>query len=80
MHELTFDVKTIKQLSKLPNIVRERIYAKLRASKENPFRYFERLQDRQDYKLRVGNYRVIADIKDNRIYVTIVSHRRNVYE
>ena len=47
-----------------------------------PLRFFERLKGRIDFKLRVGDYRVIADINQDskRIEITEIGHRKNVYE
>ena len=52
------------------------------SAKENPRHFFERLSSRGDYKLRIGDYRVIADIDDNkkRIEITLIGHRKNVYQ
>ncbi len=80
--ELVFDKKTIKEMNKLPKKVKERIFLKLIESKKDPFNFFERLSGRLDYKARVGDYRIIADIKrdKNRIQVLRVGHRKNIYE
>ncbi len=82
MYEVVFDNQAIEFLEKLPREIKERIYRKIESAKENPHRYFERLTEREDYKLRVGDYRVIADIKDNakRIEVTLIGHRSKVYK
>lgn len=61
--------------------IKERIFNKIISTKEKPFRYFERLTNRKEYKLRVGNYRVIADI-DNKfkiIKIRVIMHRKNIY-
>ena len=65
MFEVIFDDKAIDFLTKLPKELRKRIYNKVISTKGNPFRYFERLEGRVDYKLRVGDYRVVADINRN---------------
>lgn len=80
--KLIFDKKALKQLQKLPGQIKKRIFDKLVKSKEDPFRFFERLSGRLDYKLRIGEYRAIADIKQDQrqIQVTKIGHRRNVYE
>ena len=82
MYELIYDPKAIEFLGKLPKEIGKRIFNKIMSAKENPFHFFERLSERTDYKLRVGDYRVIADIsqKHKRINVTFIGHRRNVYE
>jgi len=79
---LLFDEEPLEALAKLPRDIRERIFRRLEKTKENPFHYFQRLAERPDYKLRVGDYRVIADIyaDERRIHVTLIGHRRNVYD
>ena len=81
MYELVFDSKALEFLEKLQTKIRLRISNKIFSSKENPLRFFERLEGRKDYKLRVGDYRVIADINmsEKRIEITHVGHRRNIY-
>jgi mRNA interferase RelE/StbE len=66
-------------LERLPTKLGQRILKKLQASKKNPFFFFERLSVRVEYKLRVGDYRVIADIDKGTIRVLHVGHRKNVY-
>lgn len=81
-YEVIYDRETIDFLKKLDLELRARIFNKVASTKQNPFRYFERLEGREDYKLRVGSYRVIADIfeKSNIIAVTLIGPRGNVYK
>ena len=82
MYQLIFDPEAIDFLNKLPKLLKERIFNKLFLTKENPLRYFDRLSGRQDYKLRVGDYRIIADISQEKkiIEVTLIGHRKNIYK
>jgi mRNA interferase RelE/StbE len=82
MFELCFDGEAINFLNTLPFSIKDRIFNKLVSTKVQPFRFFERLTGRSDYKLRVGDYRVVADIikKDKTIRITIVGHRKNIYK
>ena len=80
MHRIIFDEKATDFLNKLSLEIKKRIYRKLMQTKENPHRYFERLKGRKDYKLRIGDYRAIADINDNRIEVLLIRHRKDVYK
>lgn len=82
MYEVRYDPEAIDFLSKLEKLLKERIFKKIESTKENPLHFFERLAERNDYKLRIGDYRVIADIDNNnkRIQVTLISHRKNVYD
>ncbi len=82
MFELVFDPEAIEFLAKLQKKDKERIFSKIQLTKENPLRFFERLKGREDFKLRVGDHRVIADIDQSvrRIQVTIIGHRKNTYK
>jgi|GEM_PF-1123663 len=79
MHELFLDRTAVKDLAALPLGLRRRIRRKLEASKKRPHRYFLRLRGKQTYRLRVGAYRIFADIDDTIIFVTAVKHRRDAY-
>lgn len=80
--QIIFDPEAIDFLQSLPNELKERIFNKIRSTKENPFHFFERLEGRLDYKLRIGDYRAIADIieSEQRIEITRVGHRKNIYK
>jgi mRNA interferase RelE/StbE len=82
MYELIFDEEAIDFLNKLPKEIKSRIFNKIISTKENPSHYFERLEGRKDFKLRIGDYRAIADIDKNsmKIKVTIIGHRKNIYK
>jgi mRNA interferase RelE/StbE len=82
MYDIIFDDDAIEFLNKLPAELKKRIFNKVISTKENPLHFFERLADRQDFKLRVGDYRIIADIDQaaRKIEITHIGHRKNVYE
>ncbi len=70
-----------KELASLDITTKKRIIMKLDNIKENPFNYVKRLTGVPLYSLRVGNYRVILDIKNKQmvIFVIRVGHRHGVY-
>ncbi|MHA1828006.1 MAG: type II toxin-antitoxin system RelE family toxin [Candidatus Heimdallarchaeaceae archaeon] len=80
MHEIIFDKKAVDYLNKLPETTKKRIYKKIITTKEKPPHFFERLKNRKEYKLRIGDYRVIADINHKRIAVLLIGHRKNIYK
>lgn len=80
MHQVIFDPEALEVLGKLEKGIAQRIWDKIMSTKENPSHYFERLAGRTDYKLRVGDYRVIADIDTTSIHVTVIGHRKNIYQ
>ncbi len=81
-YEVIFDDEAIDSINKLPKEIKQRIFNKIISTKDNPYHFFERLTGRKDYKLRIGDYRVIADINENikRIEITMAGHRKNIYD
>ncbi|MFH1125881.1 MAG: type II toxin-antitoxin system RelE/ParE family toxin [Candidatus Altiarchaeota archaeon] len=79
---LQIDVEAGKDLARLPRDISQRIFRKMQETKQNPSHYWIKLEGRTDYKLRVGDYRAIADIDHKRklIQVTKIGHRRVVYD
>jgi mRNA interferase RelE/StbE len=82
MFELIFDENAIEFLQKSPQIIKERIYSKIIQTKENPLHFFIKLNGRKEFKLRVGDYRVIADLdfRENKIIILLIGHRKNIYQ
>ena len=80
-YRVIFDPEAIDFLEKAPKEISKRIWDKIISTKENPHHFFERLAGRKDHKLRIGDYRAIADIDDNekRIEITLIDHRGRVY-
>ena len=78
MYKVIFDPEAIEFLEKAKGSLAKRIWDKIMSTKENPHHFFERLTGRKDYKLRVGNYRIVADIDDNkkRIDITLIGHKK----
>jgi mRNA-degrading endonuclease RelE of RelBE toxin-antitoxin system len=57
------------------------IIRKVESVKADPLRSFQRLKGETAWGLRVGGYRVIADIvlSERKVTVVAVGHRRSVY-
>lgn len=56
------------------------VVAKVRQTKENPHHFFERLVEWPYYELRVGDYRVIADLQEKIQIIAVLraGHRKKV--
>lgn len=82
MYELIFDSKALSSIEKLPKGIKTRIIKKLLDVKTQPYHYFEKLSGREEYKLRVGDYRIIADINNKEILILIlfIDHRKRIYK
>ena len=82
MYKLIFEKIALHDFNKLETKIKERIWNKLQGCKEEPFRFFEKLVETQGFKLRVGDWRIIADILGEKEAIVIlkVGHRKNIYD
>ncbi len=82
-YQIEFTKGAVKQLKKLPTEIRERIDLKIQELAVNPRPDgVKKLQSELSlYRIRVGDYRVIYQIQDDILLVTIVKakHRREIY-
>ena len=80
--EVEFSEESLFQLRGMEIPLAKRIIQKIESTRSDPHRYFVRLVRRTEYKLRVGDYRVNANIEENRrvIVVRSLGHRRNIYK
>ena len=80
MTEVLLSERARDRLSNLETDTQQRIKDALREL--TPDRDLSRLSGEDVYKLRVGDYRVIADWdrQEGKVYVLTVGHRRNIYD
>ena len=72
-----------KQLDKLPGNIATRIEDKMMELGGDPRpQGCKKLKGRNAYRIRIGDYRVVYDIVDYQLIVTVinVSHRKDVYQ
>jgi len=72
-----------KQLDKLPNNTAIRIEDKMMELQHDPRPTgCKKLKGRDAYRIRIGDYRAIYEIQDNKLIVTVINfgHRRDVYQ
>jgi mRNA interferase RelE/StbE len=71
-----------RAVAKLPRQIRERIAERLRALADNPRPVGSiKLAGEDLYRIRVGDYRIIYSIEDDRLVILVVDvgHRREIY-
>ncbi len=80
-YEVRYDTKAASVLEKLPSVLSHRIFVKIDSTRSNPHQFFKRLEGKKEYRLRVGKYRIIADINlsEKVISILLIGHRKNVY-
>lgn len=81
MYSVEFSETADKQLSKLPREIQARIVSSLERIRIRPQAHVLRLVGSSYFRLRVGDYRVILDIKEDKLIVFVieVGHRKNIY-
>jgi len=76
--------KSAKQLKSLPHSIQKRIVEKMRfyANQNDLLKFAEHLSDRREgeFRFRVGDYRLIFDVRANVIYVLKIDRRDKVYK
>jgi len=82
MYSMVFSDSALKQFEKLERSVQLRISAALERIRVRPQAFLRRLVGKETYRLRVGDYRVIADLEHQRLLILVieVGHRKNIYD
>lgn len=82
MYEIVFTNKAERELKKLERNLQERIISALERCRLRPEAHFEKLVGINSYRLRVGDYRIIADILKDKIIILVIKigHRKNIYD
>jgi len=73
----------VKEIEKLPKSILKRIVNKIQALSTEPRPIgCKKLTADEKYRLRVGDYRVLYRIEDNRVlvYIVKVGHRKKIYD
>jgi mRNA interferase RelE/StbE len=81
-YEVKIKPKALKQLKKLPKESVTRILNKVVFIKDTPQSFMKKLESKNIWSLRVGDYRVLIDIfEDKRLMEIIkVGHRKEIYD
>jgi mRNA interferase RelE/StbE len=81
-YSLEYSAEAVMQLEKLDKSVVKRVLKKIESTTNTPHNFFKQLTGRPEYKLRVGDYRIIADIDEpaKKIQIRTIGHRKNIYD
>lgn len=71
-----------KQLKKLDRSVAKRIFKKVSELENHPYRNVKKLVSFPYFRLRIGEYRVIINVKKSELQILIlkVGNRKNIYK
>ena len=81
-YKIIFTQTAERQLKKLDKNVRERILLVLERTKTRPYDFVKKLSGYEYFRLRVGDYRLILDIKNEQLIIIVieVGHRKSIYK
>ena len=82
MYDVEFSQTAEKQLFKLEKAVQQRIISALERIRIRPYPHVKKLVGSPYFRLRVGDYRVIIDINENKLIILVleIGHRKNIYK
>lgn len=80
--DLVYTQRAEKDIRGLDLRIKERIGKTLLRYKNDPLTYAEKLTDPRlgSYRFRIGDFRVVFDLEENKIIVLRVGHRRDIYK
>lgn len=82
--EYYFKSSALRDLKKLPKDKQVFIIKKLDfyTSQSNPLKFAEKMIDKDfgQYRFRIGDYRVIFDVVNNKIIILRLGHRKDIYK
>lgn len=81
-YDIVFTNTAQKQLQKLDKSIQERMLSSLERTKVRPYDFVKKLANSSNYRLRVGDYRIILNIVDDKLIILVVEvgHRKNIYK
>lgn len=81
MYEVGFSKKAEKQFDKLPLTIQGRVIDNLERIRIRPYSFVKRLIGTSYFRLRVGDYRIILDIRNRKLIIMVVElgHKKNIY-
>ncbi|MFT4244328.1 MAG: type II toxin-antitoxin system RelE family toxin [Candidatus Woesearchaeota archaeon] len=82
VYEVVLTDKSKKQLRKLELNQRERVISVLERIRIRPYSHIKKLVGNPYFRVRVGDLRIIIDIKDEKLIILVleIGNRRNIQE
>ena len=81
-YKLLYTKSAVKDIKKLDGVAKKRIKKKIEVSSEKPFLYGKKLISSSlgSFRWRIGNHRIVFDIKGKNIIILKIGHRREIYK
>ncbi|MDJ0682740.1 MAG: type II toxin-antitoxin system RelE/ParE family toxin [Xenococcaceae cyanobacterium MO_167.B52] len=80
-YQVQFNPKAIKDFKKLSPDIQKRVSSKITTMQDDLQGDIKKLTNFEpEYRLRVGDYRVLFEIEDNNLIIYRIKHRRSAYQ
>ena len=81
LYTLVYTRTASRDIQKLDTVVKKRIKKKIEEYSQDPILHAKKLVNSAigTYRWRIGNYRLVFDMDENKIVVLRVGHRREIY-
>jgi mRNA interferase RelE/StbE len=84
IYKLAFTKQAVRTLQRMPANIAKAIYLKMEKISQNPFESHSnvtKLQNREGYRLRVGDWRIIYEVQQEKVIVLVlkIGLRKEVY-
>ncbi|MDM8565347.1 type II toxin-antitoxin system RelE/ParE family toxin [Candidatus Halobeggiatoa sp. HSG11] len=81
-YEFVYTNTAFKDIHKLDEKTKQRIKKTLERYQNDPLHYACKLTNAEcgEYRFRVGDYRIVFDLNDDKIIILRVGHRKNIYQ
>jgi len=80
-YQILYEKEALKELDKLELSISRRIIKKIEEMSENPSSCdIKKLKASNDYRLRVGDYRIIFLFDKDSIKIIKIGHRQQIYD
>ena len=76
---ISFSKNAKKDLKRLPTFIAIHIIKKIRKFKKQEKGDIKKIKGSNDYRLRIGDYRVLFEYIDNNINILRIKHRSQIY-
>lgn len=82
MYKIILTQRALKDLERIDKETQRRIAVKLKKYANNPLKHAKKLVSPKigEYRLRIGDYRVIFDIEGENIVILRIGHRKSIYK
>lgn len=79
---IEWEGNSYEEINKLPKEIALRVYGKIDDAKQNPDHFLEKLEGMPEFKIRIGDYRVILLWlkQEQKLKIQAVGHRKNIYK